>query len=98
MRGLRDEEHLSLALDDSGAVSLGGEHIGKLEGFGFAQDPRAEGIHGRTIRAGTDYAPQGMVVSETVAVSASDWRMRRRKWAAWPLVVRCRRRTSPSRK
>ncbi len=50
MRGLRDEEHLSLALDDSGAVDLAGEHIGKLEGFRFAQDPRAEGIHGRTIR------------------------------------------------
>ena len=51
MRHLRDEEHLALGLDDSGAVSLGGEHVGKLEGFRFAPDPRAEGIHGRTLRA-----------------------------------------------
>src|SRR5581483_1802531 len=30
MRGLRNDEPLDLALDDSGAVALGGEHIGKL--------------------------------------------------------------------
>ena len=51
MRHLRDEEYLELSLDDSGAVALGGEHVGKLEGFRFAPDPRAEGIHGRTLRA-----------------------------------------------
>ena len=51
MRHLRDEEHLALGLDDSGAVSLGSEHVGKLDGFRFAPDPRAEGIHGRTLRA-----------------------------------------------
>jgi ATP-dependent RNA helicase SUPV3L1/SUV3 len=51
MRHLRDEEYLELGLDDSGAVALGGEHVGKLEGFRFAPDPRAEGIHGRTLRA-----------------------------------------------
>ena len=32
-------------------VELGGEVIGKLEGFRFTPDPRAEGIHGRTLRA-----------------------------------------------
>jgi ATP-dependent RNA helicase SUPV3L1/SUV3 len=51
MRHLRDEEQLALILDDSGAVSLGSEHVGKLDGFRFAPDPRAEGIHGRTLRA-----------------------------------------------
>jgi ATP-dependent RNA helicase SUPV3L1/SUV3 len=51
MRHLRDEEYLALNLDDSGAVSLGAEHVGKLEGFRFAADPRAEGMHGRTLRA-----------------------------------------------
>jgi ATP-dependent RNA helicase SUPV3L1/SUV3 len=51
MRHLRDEEFLELSLDGSGAVALGGEHVGKLEGFRFAPDPRAEGIHGRTLRA-----------------------------------------------
>jgi len=51
MRHLRDEETLILGVDDSGAVSLGSEHVGKLDGFRFAPDPRAEGIHGRTLRA-----------------------------------------------
>ena len=51
MRHLRDEEHLDLRLDESGAVTLGAEHVGKLEGFRFAPDRRAEGIHGRTLRA-----------------------------------------------
>ena len=51
MRHLREDNYLDLELDDSGAVSVGGEHVGKLEGFRFAADPRAEGIHGRTLRA-----------------------------------------------
>jgi ATP-dependent RNA helicase SUPV3L1/SUV3 len=51
MKHLRDEEILVLGVDDSGTVSLGSEQVGKLEGFRFAPDPRAEGIHGRTLRA-----------------------------------------------
>ncbi len=51
MRRLRDEDAMDLVLDDSGAVSIGGENIGKLDGFRFEADPRAEGIHGRTLRA-----------------------------------------------
>jgi ATP-dependent RNA helicase SUPV3L1/SUV3 len=51
LRHLRDEEYLPLTLDESGAVSLGPEYVGKLDGFRFAPDPRAEGIHGRTLRA-----------------------------------------------
>jgi ATP-dependent RNA helicase SUPV3L1/SUV3 len=51
MRHLRDEEYLTLSVDESGAVALGDEHVGKLEGFRFTPDPRAEGIHGRTLRA-----------------------------------------------
>ena len=51
MRRLRDDDVLDLVLDDSGAVAIGGEVIGKLEGFRFTPDTRAEGIHGRTLRA-----------------------------------------------
>jgi ATP-dependent RNA helicase SUPV3L1/SUV3 len=51
MRRLRDDDVLDLVLDESGAVAIGGEIIGKLEGFRFTPDPRAEGIHGRTLRA-----------------------------------------------
>jgi ATP-dependent RNA helicase SUPV3L1/SUV3 len=51
MRSLRDDDLFDLKLDESGAVTIGGEAIGKLEGFRFTPDPRAEGIHGRTLRA-----------------------------------------------
>ncbi|HEX4159220.1 MAG TPA: helicase-related protein [Rhizomicrobium sp.] len=49
LRSLREDEPLSLTLDESGAALVGGEVIGKLEGFQFAPDPRAEGA--RTLRA-----------------------------------------------
>jgi ATP-dependent RNA helicase SUPV3L1/SUV3 len=51
MRRLRDDDVVNIVLDDSGAVAIGGEVVGKLEGFRFSPDPRAEGIHGRTLRA-----------------------------------------------
>jgi ATP-dependent RNA helicase SUPV3L1/SUV3 len=51
MRSLRDDEFPDLALEDSGTVTISGEAVGKLEGFRFTADARAEGIHGRTLRA-----------------------------------------------
>jgi len=51
MRRLREDELPDLTLEESGGVAIGGEIIGKLEGFCFAPDPRAQGIHGRTLRA-----------------------------------------------
>jgi ATP-dependent RNA helicase SUPV3L1/SUV3 len=51
MRKLREDEDVALALDDSGGVAIGGEVVGKLEGFRFAADPLAEGIHRRTLHA-----------------------------------------------
>ena len=68
MRHLRDEEQLALILDDSGAVSLGSEHVGKLDGFRFAPDPRAEGIHGRTLRAAALKGLEGEIVSRARAL------------------------------
>jgi len=50
MKRLREDDLYDLKLDESGGVELGGEVIGKLEGFRFTPDPRAEGIHGRTLR------------------------------------------------
>ncbi|HJW41155.1 MAG TPA: helicase-related protein [Rhizomicrobium sp.] len=51
MRRLREDDVIDLTLDDSGGVAIGGEVVGKLEGFRFEPDARAEGIHGRTLRA-----------------------------------------------
>ena len=51
MKHLRDDEFASLALDEAGGVSIGGEAIGRLDGFRFVPDPRAVGLQGRTLRA-----------------------------------------------
>ncbi len=51
LKKLREDDLDDLQLDDSGSVMLAGEMMGKLEGFRFAPDPRAEGVHGRTLRA-----------------------------------------------
>ena len=40
MKHLRDDEFASLALDEAGTVSIGGEAIGRLDGFRFVPDPR----------------------------------------------------------
>jgi ATP-dependent RNA helicase SUPV3L1/SUV3 len=69
MRHLRDEEHLTLDLDESGAVTLGSEHVGKLDGFRFAADPRAEGIHGRTLRAAALKELEGEIAARGRALS-----------------------------
>jgi ATP-dependent RNA helicase SUPV3L1/SUV3 len=63
MRRLRDDDALDLALDDSGAVAIGGEIVGKLEGFRFTPDPRAEGVHGRTLRAAALKGLEGEMVA-----------------------------------
>jgi ATP-dependent RNA helicase SUPV3L1/SUV3 len=59
MKRLRDDDALDLTLDDSGGVAIGGEPVGKLDGFCFSADPRAEGIHGRTLRAAAVRALEG---------------------------------------
>jgi ATP-dependent RNA helicase SUPV3L1/SUV3 len=51
LRSLRDDELLDLRIDDSSAVLIAGEAVGKLDGFRFTPDPRAEGVHGRTLRS-----------------------------------------------
>ena len=72
MRRLREDEVLDLVLDDSGGVAIGGEILGKLEGFHFVADPRADGIHGRTLRAAAMRGLEGEFLSRArrLAVAA----------------------------
>lgn len=72
MKHLRDDEFASLALDESGGVSIGGEAIGKLEGFRFVPDPRAVGIHGRTLRAAALKGLESEITARTSALAAAE--------------------------
>jgi ATP-dependent RNA helicase SUPV3L1/SUV3 len=44
-------DDIDLVLDDSGGVAIGGEIVGKLDGFRFSQADSAAGIHERALRA-----------------------------------------------
>jgi len=72
MKHLRDDDAMDLVLDDSGGVVIGGEAVGKLDGFRFAPDPRAEGIHGRTLRAAALRGLEGEFVSRARRLSEAD--------------------------
>lgn len=50
MRGLRDDETLDLALDESGAAVIGGEVVGKFEGLRFVPENSLEGVAGHALR------------------------------------------------
>jgi len=84
MKHLRDDEFASLALDEAGGVSIGGEAIGKLEGFRFVPDPRmssdgesSERIHGvrtlslRTLRAAALKGLESEIASRSTALAAA---------------------------
>ena len=59
-------------IDDSGAVLIGGEAVGKLDGFRFTPDPRAEGVHGRTLRAAAIKALEGEFSARAQRLMAED--------------------------
>jgi ATP-dependent RNA helicase SUPV3L1/SUV3 len=65
MRSLRNEDFFSLKLHESGAVSISGEFIGQLDGFRFTADAKAEGIHGRTLRAAALKGLEGALYAKT---------------------------------
>jgi ATP-dependent RNA helicase SUPV3L1/SUV3 len=72
LRHLRDDDVSQFALDDSGAVSISGQFVGKLTGFRFEADPEAEGIHGRTLRAATARSLEGEFSARARRVSDAD--------------------------
>jgi ATP-dependent RNA helicase SUPV3L1/SUV3 len=72
MKHLRDDEFASLALDEAGGVSIGGEAIGRLDGFRFVPDPRAVGIHGRTLRAAALKGLESEIASRSIALASAD--------------------------
>jgi ATP-dependent RNA helicase SUPV3L1/SUV3 len=72
MKRMREDDILDLKLDDSGGVIIGGEAVGKLEGFRFAPDPRAEGVHGKTLRAAALKGLEGEFTARANRLIAAD--------------------------
>jgi ATP-dependent RNA helicase SUPV3L1/SUV3 len=72
MKRLREDDDIALTLDDSGGVAIGGEVVGKLEGFRFEPDARAEGIHGRTLRAAATRGLEGEFYARARRIAEAD--------------------------
>src|SRR6185437_14617052 len=72
MKRLREDDIIDLTLDDSGGVAIGGEVVGKLEGFRFEPDARAEGIHGRTLRAAAMKGLEGEFYARARRIAEAD--------------------------
>jgi ATP-dependent RNA helicase SUPV3L1/SUV3 len=72
MKRMREDDILDLKLDDSGGVIIGGEAVGKLDGFRFAPDPRAEGVHGKTLRAAAVKGLEGEFFARANRLAAAE--------------------------
>jgi len=72
LRSLREDQPLELVFDDSGAALIGGEAIGKVDGFVFSPDSRAQGLQGRTLRAAALKALEGEYSSRALRLARAD--------------------------
>ncbi|PKP69319.1 MAG: disulfide oxidoreductase, partial [Alphaproteobacteria bacterium HGW-Alphaproteobacteria-5] len=59
MKRLRQNEDLMAAVNSDGEVLVEGEYVGRLQGFIFVPDPRAEGDEGRVLRTAANQALAG---------------------------------------
>lgn len=65
MRRLRQNEDLMTAVNGDGEVLVEGEYVGRLHGFVFVPDPRAEGEQGRILRSAAAQALVGEIASRS---------------------------------
>lgn len=63
MKRLRQNEDLMAAVNGDGEVLVEGEYVGRLQGFVFVPDPRADGEHGRVLRTAADQALAGEIAA-----------------------------------
>ncbi|HUD51956.1 helicase-related protein [Parvibaculum sp.] len=54
MKRLRQNEDLMAAVNSDGEVLVEGEYVGRLQGFVFVPDLKAEGVHGSVLRAASE--------------------------------------------
>jgi ATP-dependent RNA helicase SUPV3L1/SUV3 len=54
MKRLRQNEDLMAAVNSDGEVLVEGEYVGRLQGFVFVPDLKAEGVHGTVLRAASE--------------------------------------------
>ena len=71
MKRLRQKEDLMAAVNSDGEVLVEGEYVGRLSGFIFVPDPRAEGVHAKALRAASDQALAQEITNRATQLSAA---------------------------
>lgn len=72
MRRMREDVELLAAVNAEGDVTVEGEYVGRLHGFHFAPDPRAQGIHGKALRAAAMTALEPEIDSRAKAIIGAE--------------------------
>ncbi|NWH07725.1 MAG: disulfide oxidoreductase [Alphaproteobacteria bacterium] len=72
MKRLRAEDDFSAVIGENGECLVENEYVGRLEGFRFAADPRALGIHGKALRAAALRGLQGEIAQRAYQLATAD--------------------------
>ena len=73
MKRLRDREELMAAVNHEGEVTVEGEYVGRLMGFRFVPDPRAQGIHGKALRTAASRALTSELAGRATELSTAQY-------------------------
>ncbi len=71
MKRLREHEDLMASINEEGDVLVEGEFVGKLQGFVFVPDPRAEGVHEKALRAASDKALASEIIARATKLASA---------------------------
>lgn len=72
MKRLRQNEELMASITADGEVLVEGEYVGRLQGFVFVADPRAEGVHDKILRAASLKALASEIESRAARLAAAE--------------------------
>lgn len=71
MKRLRQKEDLMAAVNSDGEVLVEGEYVGRLQGFVFVPDLKAEGVHANVLRAASEPVIALEVAARAARLNAS---------------------------
>lgn len=71
MKRLRQKEDLMAVVDNEGDVTVEGEYVGRLQGFVFLPDPKADGVHGKALREASSQALALEIAARAARLSAA---------------------------
>ena len=72
MKRLKADDEFAATVGEDGECFVDNEYVGRLEGFRFAADPRALGIHGKALRAAALRGLQGEIAQRAYKLATAE--------------------------